>query len=159
MYLADHLLCTVSLGVLKKFHLTLFEPCLPLPKINSIEGMGFGTVDKIFVEFTKTFWTDDWLGVSILWQPEQLKEMRSDPVNGDWLEHIMGFYPVSFQPNILLGWISGAVTEKMEQVSDDDFNAGIRTILKMVLIDFDNGEWRVKHILRYILFTAQFSPN
>lgn len=150
VYLADHLICTVSLGVLKRFHLTLFEPCLPLPKINSIEGMGFSAVDKIFVEFTETFWTADWLGVSILWQPEQLKEIRADPVNGDWLEHILGFYPISFQPNILLGWIAGTATQKMEQVSDDDFNAGIRRILQMVLMNLGNGKWSVKNVLRCV---------
>lgn len=148
IYFADHLICTVSLGVLKKFHLTWFEPCLPLPKIISIEGSGFNTVDKLFVEFSKTFWTDEWLGVSILWQPEQLKEIRSDPVNGDWLEHILGFYPISFQPNILIGWISGAAAKKMEQVNDDDFQGGIRLLLKMVLKKYDNGEWRVKNSLR-----------
>lgn len=150
VHLADHLICTVSLGVLKRFHLTLFEPCLPLSKINSIDGMGFSTVDKIFVEFTETFWTDDWLGVSILWQPEQLKEIRADPVNNDWLEHILGFYPISYQPNILLGWIAGTATRKMEQVSDDDFNAGIRRILKMVLMNYGNGKWNVKNVLRYV---------
>lgn len=112
--------------------------------------MGFSTVDKIFVEFTETFWTDDWLGVSILWQPEQLKEIRADPVNGDWLEHILGFYPISYQPNILLGWIAGTATRKMEQVSDDDFNAGIRRILKMVLMNYGNGKWNVKNVLRYV---------
>lgn len=149
-YLADHLICTVSLGVLKKCHLTLFEPCLPLAKINSIDGLGFGTVDKIFVEFTETFWTDDWLGVSILWQPEQLKEIRGDPVNGDWLEHIMGFYPISFQPNTLLAWISGAAARKMEQVCDVDFNAGVRRVLKMALMNCGDGKWQVKNILRYV---------
>lgn len=154
IYFADHLICTISLGVLKRFHLTLFEPCLPLAKINSIEGGGFDTVDKVFVEFTETFWTDDWLGVSILWQHEELKEIRSDPLNGDWLEHVLGFYPISFQPNILMGWISGAASHKMEQVSDDDFQAGIRQILKMVLKKYANGNGRVKHILRYVRTTA-----
>lgn len=108
-------------------------------------------MDKIFVEFTKTFWTDEWLGVSILWQPEQLTEIRNDPVNGAWLEHILGLYPISFQPNILLAWISGAAAQKMEQVNDDDFEAGIRKILKMVLKNYDNGDWRVKNVLRYAL--------
>lgn len=147
-YVADHLICTVSLGVLKKWHLSLFEPCLPLAKINSIDGIGFDAVDKIFVEFSETFWTDDWLGVSILWQPEQLKEIRADPVNGDWLEHIMGFYPISHQPNTVLAWISGAPARQMEQVSDADFQAGIRQLLKMVLENYGDGKRHVKNILR-----------
>lgn len=108
-------------------------------------------MDKIFVEFTETFWTDDWLGISILWDFEQLKEIRCDPVNGGWLEHILGFYPISFQPNTLLAWISGDATQQMEQVNDDDFKAGVRQILKMILKNFPNGEWHVKNVLRYVL--------
>lgn len=149
-YFADHLICTVSLGVLKKHHLTLFEPILPMSKINSIDGLGFGTVDKIFVEFVTPFWTENWLGVSFLWQPNELKEIRDDPVNGEWLEHVMGFYPVSFQPNILLGWIAGLAAPKMEQVSDADFTVGIQRILKMFLNDQLSKGFKVRNILRYV---------
>lgn len=147
-YFADHLICTVSLGVLKKRHLSLFEPCLPLHKIKSIDGMGFCTVDKIFIEIEKPFWNENWLGASFLWQPEQLKEVREDPVNGEWLEYVMGFYPVSFQPNVLLGWISAAAASKMEQVSDDDYKAGIRRLLNIFLKNELSKGSKVRNILR-----------
>lgn len=149
-YFADHLICTVSLGVLKRRHLTLFQPILPMWKINSIDGLGFGTVDKIFVEFVKPFWTENWLGVSFLWQPNELKEIREDPVNGEWLEHVMGLYPVSFQPNLLLGWIAGAAAPKMEQVSDAHFTAGIQRIINMFLKNQLSMGFKVRNIFRYV---------
>lgn len=150
-YVADHVICTVSLGVLKKYHLSLFEPHLPVQKINSIDGFGFGTVDKIFVEFVNPFWTKDWLGVSFLWQPNELKEIRNDSVNGEWLEYVMGLYPVSFQPNILLGWIAGAAAPKMERVSDADFEVGIQRILSMFLKEQLSNGFKMRRTFRYFV--------
>lgn len=149
-YTADHLICTVSLGVLKKHFLNLFEPMLPRYKIDSIEGMGFGTVDKIYVEFTKPFWNDDWEGVSFLWKPNQLREVREDPVNGDWMSSIIGFYPVSFQPNILCGWITGEAARKMEEVSNEDVKIGIQHVLKLFLTDWKGAD--IKNVIRYVIF-------
>lgn len=151
----DHLICTVSLGVLKEQHLSLFEPSLPLSKIRSIDGVGFGTVDKIFIEFADTFWSDDWLGISFLWKPEQLKVVRADPVNSCWLEHIMGIYPVDFQPNTLLAWISGVPAAKMEVVSDSDFENGVRMVLNMFLKNVKSG-WHVKRVARFVFSSENF---
>lgn len=145
-YFCDHLICTVSLGVLKKCHLSWFEPLLPPHKIRSIQGMGFGTVDKIYIEFTEPFWIKDWDGMSFLWRQEQLKDIRTDPINGDWLEYILGVYTVSFQPNILCGWIAGHAAAKMERVSDYDFKTGMKRVLDLFLKDSKGAE--VKTIIR-----------
>lgn len=147
-YTADHLICTVSLGVLKKYHSDLFEPRLPRYKIDTIEGIGFGTVDKIFVEFTKPFWNAEWEGVSCLWKSDQLRKIREDPINGHWMSHIIGFYTVSFQPNILCGWITGEAARKMEEVSDEDVKIGIQYVLKLFLKDWKDSE--IKNIVRYV---------
>lgn len=145
-YFCDHLICTVSLGVLKKRHWGLFEPVLPQPKIDSIESIGFGTVDKIYVEFTNPFWDADWEGVSFLWKTEQLKEIHEDPVNGEWMKDTIGFYTVSAQPNILCGWLSGKAARIMEQVSEEEFKAGVERILKMFITEWKDAE--VKNIFR-----------
>jgi len=42
-YQADHVVSTVSLGVLKEVHTTLFQPPLSLEKINAIEVKCLGT--------------------------------------------------------------------------------------------------------------------
>jgi hypothetical protein len=50
---ADFVITTTSLGYLKSFHHSLFEPKLPLNKIKAIENLGFGVVNKVFVVFEK----------------------------------------------------------------------------------------------------------
>lgn len=133
-FTADHLICTVSLGVLKERHVELFQPLLPLWKFNAIDGMTIGTADKIFLEFDRPFWPDNWPGFSCLWKIEQIKEVRKDPVNGDWLEGLMGFYPFNrLQPNMLCGWVVGSMAQKMEQKSDADVKAGVEKVLRMFL--------------------------
>lgn len=147
-YVCDHLISTISLGVLKKRHWSLFEPVLPRLKIETIDAMGFGTVDKIYVEFTKPFWQPDWEGASFLWQTEQLKEIHENVVNGEWMKDTLGFYTVAHQPNILCGWLSGKAARAMEQVSESDFKAGVERVLRMFLTDWKGA--KVKNIIRYV---------
>lgn len=149
IYECDHLICTLPLGVLKKYHMNIFQPLLNRRKVECIESMAFGTVGKIYVEFSKPFWDKDWEGISFLWKPEQLKQIvTEDSTNSKWMKKIIGFYTVSFQPNILCGWISGNAARKMELVSDEEFEAGVKRVLKMFFKSQINYE--VKNIIRYI---------
>lgn len=141
-YTSDHLICTLSLGVLKHSHLNIFEPLLPPCKFDSIEGMSMGTVDKVYAEFSTPFWHDDWEGFGLLWLPEQLKIVREDPINGDWLDGLIGFFRVSHQPNILCGWITGPRARIMEQKSEEDVKQGVCKILKMFL----SKRWNVPNL-------------
>lgn len=134
-YFANHLICTMSLGVLKKRHVQLFEPILPTWKIVAIDGLMFGTVDKIYVEFEQSFWPDEWDGFSMLWKPEQLKEVQADPSHCDWLEGLVGFFPFNGQPHMLCGWITGPTAHAMELKSDGDIRMGIEKIFQIFLRD------------------------
>jgi spermine oxidase len=58
IFYADHVICTVPLGVLKESP-KLFEPQLPEFKQQSIQNLLFGTVDKIFLEFERPFLSQD----------------------------------------------------------------------------------------------------
>lgn len=132
---ADHVIVTVSLGVLKEKHLQLFNPSLPPKKISAIEGLVLGTVDKIYLEFEKPFWDKDWEGFSLLWKETDLLKIRQSEHN--WLEHVFGFYVVDYQPNILCGWISGPNARRMELASDDDVRNGVTMLLRMFLRNFN----------------------
>lgn len=47
-FYADHVIVTCSLGHLKQYHDSLFNPALPKCKVDAIERMGFGNVEKVF---------------------------------------------------------------------------------------------------------------
>ena len=61
VYYADHVIVTVSLGVLKNWtgvdqtitSDSLFSPPLPLCKLDAIHKLGFGVVYKVALEFSK----------------------------------------------------------------------------------------------------------
>jgi spermine oxidase len=51
VYYGQQCICTMSLGCLKEGHEEIFEPSLPEPKINAIENLGFGILNKVFLVF------------------------------------------------------------------------------------------------------------
>ncbi|XP_030386506.1 spermine oxidase-like [Scaptodrosophila lebanonensis] len=129
--LADHVVVTVSLGVLKEQHWRLFEPKLPVEKQRAIEGLAFGTVNKIFVEFPQPFWPEDWTGFTMLWREEDLQDIRD--TERAWLEDVFGFYRVSYQPNVLAGWIINANGRHMETLPEDEVLAGCTYLFRRFL--------------------------
>ncbi len=52
---AEHVVVTVSLGVLKA-NLIEFVPDLPKPKKEAITRIGFSNYHKIYIEFSEAFW-------------------------------------------------------------------------------------------------------
>lgn len=116
LILADHVICTVSLGVLKEIHQKLFIPPLPLVKCRAIDGLKLGTVDKIYLEFKEPFTPLDWPGFSLLWREEDLVELRNTGYY--WLESLFSFHRVSCQPRLLQGWIIGQHARHMETLSE-----------------------------------------
>ena len=94
-YEANHVICTASLGVLKNHNQTLFIPQLPEAKRKAIEGISFGTIGKIFLEFEKPFWPTDrsvWCGYSFLWTKSDLDDIRG--TSKEWLEGVFSFFIV-----------------------------------------------------------------
>ncbi|WCJ32125.1 hypothetical protein M5689_013567 [Euphorbia peplus] len=55
---ADMVLCTVPLGVLKKKTIK-FEPELPIRKLDAIDRLGFGLLNKVAMVFPHVFWGED----------------------------------------------------------------------------------------------------
>ncbi|XP_017101453.2 spermine oxidase [Drosophila bipectinata] len=120
---ADHVICTVSLGVLKEQHQQLFVPALPAAKVRAIDGLKLGTVDKFFLEFEKPPLPEDWPGFNCLWLQKDLEELRASELF--WLESVFGFYPVSRQPRILQGWIIGPHARHMETLTEEKVLEGV----------------------------------
>jgi spermine oxidase len=76
-YIAEHVVVSVPLGVLKHNYTTMFTPQLPNVKKNAIEGISFGTVGKIYLEFDEPWWPKDWFGLSLLWTKADVEEIKS----------------------------------------------------------------------------------
>ncbi|KAL9922425.1 uncharacterized protein ACN427_002983 [Glossina fuscipes fuscipes] len=130
-FLADHVIITVSLGVLKEQHLRTFEPKLPMDKQRAIDGLAFGTVNKIFIEFPEPFWPKKWTGFTMLWREEDIGEIRGTA--RAWLEDVFGFYCDRNQPRLLSGWIIGANGRHMEILPEDEILDGCMYLFRKFL--------------------------
>ena len=68
---ADHVIVTSSLGFLKRHAHTMFRPLLPTDKMAVIQHMGFGTVNKIFLQFETRFWDKDCEEINLVWTNDE----------------------------------------------------------------------------------------
>ncbi|XP_071447992.1 uncharacterized protein [Hetaerina americana] len=136
-YIADHVIITVSLGVLKD-NLNMFHPELPGKNINAIKGLAFGTVDKIYLRYTHRWWPQDCAGFSLVWKEDDHRafneQLSKNGVEGKtWLADIFGFYSVDNHPHVLCGWIVGPSARAMEQVSDESLKESCNFLLNYFL--------------------------
>lgn len=75
---ADYVIVTVSLGVLKTQAQDLFCPQLPEEKILSIDSIGFGHINKVFLQYNKAFWVNR--------EPALMPAISCD--ESDWLDSV-----------------------------------------------------------------------
>ncbi|XP_030385569.1 spermine oxidase-like [Scaptodrosophila lebanonensis] len=148
---ADHVICTVSLGVLKEQHKQLFSPALPPAKCRAIDGLKLGTVDKFYLEFSKPLLPEDWKGISFLWLDKDLEELRGTELF--WLESVFGFYGVSYQPRILQGWTIGEHARYMETLTEEQVLQGLLWLLRKFL------EFEVPPPKRFLRTQWYANPN
>ena len=121
---ADHVIITCSLGYLKGHRDTLFEPALPVHKYNAISSLGFGTVNKIFLEFEKPIFNKANAGIAFAWENTTEKVDRRN-----WFKRLFGFDSIFTDPRVVVGWISGDGALAMEELSDKQI---IETSMKLL---------------------------
>ncbi|WRZ25693.1 FAD-dependent oxidoreductase [Streptomyces sp. NBC_00243] len=91
---ADRCIATVPIGVLKAGKIT-FEPALPTRKLEAIEALGSGLLDKLWLQFPSVFW--DKKADAIEW---------FDPTDpGRWSLWVNGYR--AFGKPVLLGFNAG----------------------------------------------------
>ncbi|XP_058122911.1 spermine oxidase-like [Anopheles ziemanni] len=143
-YEADHVIVTVSLGVLKENYRTMFTPALPTINQNAITGLYFGTVNKIFVLFDAPIPDDFPNTVHLLWFDSDLQALRLS--EHAWAEAISTFFRIDNQPNVLMAWMNGAEGRTAELLSDETVRAGVLHLLKIFTKDITFGN--VNKVLR-----------
>ncbi|XP_038152223.1 peroxisomal N(1)-acetyl-spermine/spermidine oxidase-like [Cyprinodon tularosa] len=129
---ADHVIVTVSLGYLKKHHSTLFSPPLPAQKLRSIHKIGFGTCDKIHVEFESPWWDADCEIIYLLWDDEENISDHVLEIGEKWIRKISSFTvvkPSQRGSHVLCGWISGHEAEHMEMLPEQEVRRSITELI------------------------------
>uniref|UniRef100_A0A3Q3ME17 Polyamine oxidase n=1 Tax=Labrus bergylta TaxID=56723 RepID=A0A3Q3ME17_9LABR len=130
---ADHVIVTVPLGYLKKHHSALFCPPLPLHKIHSIQRLGFGTNNKIFVEFDSPWWDADCEVIHLVWDDEDEIVDQVPDIQTSWMKKLFGFTvlkPTERYGYALCGWIAGHESEYMETLSEQEVTHGITQLVR-----------------------------
>ncbi|NXV77965.1 PAOX oxidase, partial [Atlantisia rogersi] len=122
-FLADHVIVTVPLGFLKERHQDFFQPPLPERKAEAIRRLGFGTNNKIFLDFEQPFWEPQQQLLEVVWEDESPLEEPSADLAANWFKKLIGF--VVLQPpeqhgHVLCGFIAGKESEYMETLSDTE---------------------------------------
>ncbi|XP_064173044.1 peroxisomal N(1)-acetyl-spermine/spermidine oxidase-like [Anguilla rostrata] len=130
---ADHVILTVPLGYLKKHQKTLLSPPLPLKKMHCIERMGFGTNNKIFLEFEQPFWDPDCEAIHFVWEDESALVDVVPDVERFWMKKLACFTvlkPAERYGHLLCGWISGHESEHMESLSEAEVEKSVTQVIR-----------------------------
>lgn len=125
----NHAIVTVSIGVLKENLHSLFTPRLPAEKENLVNSIGFGTVNKIILQFEKPFLMNNDYGIKLVWT----EESESGNEFPAWARDIISFDCVRKQPNLLIGWIGGSGAKQMELETDQEVARVCLNILRKFL--------------------------
>ncbi|XP_058797802.1 spermine oxidase-like [Phymastichus coffea] len=121
VYKADHVILTVSLGVLKEKYKTLFNPNLPDNKVSAIEGLGFGSAGKVYLLFESPFWQlkgEKSMHYGFIWDEEEIKAREQD-LEKKWTLGVLGASTVEHKPNLLEFYIASRYSKVMEEISDE----------------------------------------
>ncbi|KAK7571059.1 hypothetical protein V9T40_014663 [Parthenolecanium corni] len=131
---ADSAICALPLGVLKDNISKMFVPPLPDYKVESVEHLLFGTVDKIFLGYDRPFLNADVSEVLLLWENDcDSTKTAQDDLSDSWYKKIYSFSKVN--ETLLLGWVSGKEAMYMETLPDDVIADTCTKVLRKFLND------------------------
>ena len=116
VFVADHVIVTMSLGVLKQNHHNLFIPALSEQKQIALGSLAYGKVNKIFLKWEKPFWNSGMGCIKFGWADDELEIVDSS----EWYKRICSFDEVLNNRHVLVGWISGDEAECVEGLSETE---------------------------------------
>jgi len=146
VYSASKAIVTIPIGVLQatptQKGAIAFSPAIT-KKLIAARRMGMGSIIKILMQFTNTFWEDD-----------AVKEMAGKDLNDLGFvissETIPTWWTQYPRQNALLtGWIGGPASEALESMSEDDLlNVALSSLANIFKVDIDKlkaelSAWRI----------------
>ncbi|XP_062927817.1 spermine oxidase-like isoform X4 [Mobula hypostoma] len=120
--LADHIIVSISLGCLKANGQAFFQPRLPEQKLSAIQSLGFGTMNKIYLEYETPFWDENTDVIGLVWEDETPFSVQK-PNLTEWWKHVPVFYvirPTERYGHVLVGTISGKEAEFVESLNPQE---------------------------------------
>lgn len=129
----EQVICTLPLGVLKACAKDIFEPQLTTHKLEAIDRLLFGTVDKIILEYERPFLNPGVSEIMLLWDDRILPAEEASDLSKVWFRKIYSFTKLS--DTLLLGWISGKAAEYMEGLASEEVARVCTGILRSFLND------------------------
>uniref|UniRef100_A0A1J3IG30 Putative polyamine oxidase 5 n=1 Tax=Noccaea caerulescens TaxID=107243 RepID=A0A1J3IG30_NOCCA len=124
---ADHVIVTVSLGVLKagiesvEEEGGLFSPPLPDFKSDAIKSLGFGVVNKLFVEMSQR----NLPSLQLVFDRED-SEFRFMKIPW-WMRRTATMTPIHSNSKVLLSWFAGKEALELEKLTDEEIIDGVLT--------------------------------
>ncbi|XP_038640472.1 peroxisomal N(1)-acetyl-spermine/spermidine oxidase-like isoform X2 [Scyliorhinus canicula] len=130
--LADHVIVTISLGCLKASNQSLFQPSLPAGHLQAIHNMGFGTMNKIFLEYETPFWDENIDIIALVWEDETPLSGQKPNLVEWWrrLPVVYVFKPTERYGHILVGTISGKEAEFVESLNPEEVAANFTKLFR-----------------------------
>ncbi|RZB41681.1 uncharacterized protein BDFB_007270 [Asbolus verrucosus] len=138
-HVADHVIFTPSVGVLKEQRDALFDPSLSSPKLKAIEAIGIGGVMKIIMHFDNEWWRDEDVIFAFLWSKEDLsnvaREFPFGPIKNEisWLSAVTVMAKVPGNPGVLIAWLTGDFVPEIEQTPVETLKDGCNYLLNKFL--------------------------
>lgn len=137
--LADHVIVTVSLGVLKagiKENLGMFDPPLPSYKKEAISKLGYGVVNKLFLELRPTSDFENKKSATFpclqLGFHQAESEFRHSKIPW-WMRKTASLCPLHRNSTVLLAWFAGKEALEVESLEDEQIINGVTTTVSSFL--------------------------
>nr|XP_039256505.1 spermine oxidase-like [Styela clava]XP_039256506.1 spermine oxidase-like [Styela clava]XP_039256507.1 spermine oxidase-like [Styela clava] len=133
---ADMVLVTVSIGCLKKYHKTLFDPNLSVKKQSAIQRIGFGATNKMLLFYENPFWGPGKFSEKyLLWDSydELTATIPKDEfsVKSHWCR---GVYKItSYKTNFLMMWITKKTSNRIRKTPESELKLTVTNLLRRFL--------------------------
>ncbi|KAL8209299.1 hypothetical protein R6Q57_006031 [Mikania cordata] len=136
---ADHVIVTVSLGVLKAgindsedSGMLKFNPPLPDYKSEAISRLGYGVVNKLFMQLSSEFPDlDQFPFLQLVFHQSDSKV--KNPKIPWWIRKTASVSPIYRNSRVLLSWFAGEEALKLETLSDEVILDEVSTTLSEFL--------------------------
>ncbi|XP_062091028.1 probable polyamine oxidase 5 [Humulus lupulus] len=136
---ADHVIVTVSLGVLKagvQGDSGMFNPPLPCFKTQAISRLGFGVVNKLFLQLSQNHdrKCQDFQKFPFLQMVFRRgdSELREEKVPW-WMRKTASMFPIYENSNVLLSWFAGKEALELESLKDEQIISGVSSTISSFL--------------------------